>query len=66
MAARPLLYLDFKKTLKLWQQPVGKYYIVEVVLTKCHMSLYGSQTSIISLFQEGIEIMASACKVNTT
>ena len=38
-------FLDFKKNLKLFLQPVGKYYIVATILTNCHTCWYGSQTS---------------------
>jgi hypothetical protein len=37
-------FLDFKKNLKLFLQPVGKYYIVAAILTNCHTCLYGSIT----------------------
>lgn len=38
-------FLDFKKNLKLWLQPVGRYYLIGGLLTNLHTSLYGSQTS---------------------
>ena len=38
-------YLDFKKNLKVFLQPVGKYYLVASILINCHTCLYGSQTS---------------------
>lgn len=38
-------FLDFKKNLKLFLQPVGKYYLVGGLLTNCHTCLYSSQTS---------------------
>ena len=38
-------FLDYKKNLKLYLQPVGKYYIVGAILINCHTCLYGSQTS---------------------
>ena len=40
-------YLDFKKNQKVLLQPVGKYYLVEAILTciNCHTCLYGTQTS---------------------
>ena len=38
-------FLDFKKNLKLFLQPVGKYYLVGTLLTNCHTCLYDSQTS---------------------
>lgn len=37
-------FLDYKKNLKLFLQPVGKYYLVGCILTNCHTCLYGSQT----------------------
>ncbi|CAG2244686.1 unnamed protein product [Mytilus edulis] len=39
-------FLDYKKNLKLYLQPVGKYYKVAVLLTNCHTCLYGSETGI--------------------
>lgn len=36
-------FLDFKKNLKIYKQPVGNYYKVGVILTNCHTCLYGSQ-----------------------
>lgn len=38
-------FLDYKKNLKLYLQPVGKYYAVGALLTNCHTCLYGSQTT---------------------
>ena len=38
-------YLDFKRSLKVLLQPVGKYYLVASILINCHTCLYGSQTS---------------------
>ena len=38
-------FLDFKKNLKVLLQPVGKYYVVGVILANCHTCLYGSTTS---------------------
>ncbi|XP_023221108.1 protein ALP1-like [Centruroides sculpturatus] len=38
-------FLDLKKNLKLFLQPVGKLYIVGALLTNCHTCLYGSATS---------------------
>ncbi|CAM1298097.1 Uncharacterised protein r2_g751 [Pycnogonum litorale] len=38
-------FLDFKKNLKLFLQPVGKYFIVGTILTNCHTCLYGSVTT---------------------
>ena len=37
-------FLDFKKNLKVLLQPIGKYYLVAVILINCHTCLYGSQT----------------------
>ena len=37
--------LVFKKNLKLYLQPFGKYYLVGPFLTNCHMWLYGSLTT---------------------
>ena len=42
---RLFAFLDFKKNLKLYLQPVGKMYIVGVLLTNCHCCLYGNQIS---------------------
>ena len=36
-------FLDYKKNIKLYLQPVGKYYIVGALLTNCHTCLYGSE-----------------------
>lgn len=36
-------FVDFKKNLKIYKQPVAKYYKVCVLLTNCHTCLYGSQ-----------------------
>lgn len=41
-------FLDFKKNLKLFLQPIAKYYVVATILANCHTCLYGSQTT--SLF----------------
>lgn len=38
-------FLDFKKNLKLYLQPIGVYYSVGVILTNIHTCLYSSQTS---------------------
>jgi nuclease HARBI1 len=38
-------FLDFKKNLKLWLQPVGRYYLVGGLLANLHTCFYGSQTS---------------------
>jgi len=38
-------FLDFKKNLKLYLQPVGKYYKVGVILNNCLTCLNGSETS---------------------
>ena len=37
-------FLSFHKNLKVYLQPVAKYWIVAAVLTNCHTCLYGSQT----------------------
>lgn len=38
-------FLDFKKNLKIFKQPVGNYYKVGAILTNCHTCLYGSQVA---------------------
>ena len=38
-------FVDFKKNLKLFLQPVAKYYLVATLLTNCRTCLYGNQTS---------------------
>ena len=38
-------FLDFKKNMKLFLQPVGKMYIVGALLVNCHTCLYGNKTS---------------------
>jgi hypothetical protein len=38
-------FLDYKKNLKLYLQPVAKLYMVGVLLTNCHTCLNGSQTT---------------------
>lgn len=37
-------FLDYKKTHKLYLQPIGKYYKVAALLANCHTCLYGSET----------------------
>ena len=43
--SRIFAFVDFKKNLKLFLQPVGMYYTVATLLSNCHTCLYGSQTS---------------------
>ena len=38
-------FLDFKKNLKLYLSPIGKYFIVGVILTNCHTCMYGSEVT---------------------
>ncbi|KAK7481138.1 hypothetical protein BaRGS_00027571 [Batillaria attramentaria] len=38
-------FVDFRKNLKLFLQPIGKYYILAHLLANCHTCLNGSQTS---------------------
>lgn len=38
-------FLDFRKNLKVFLQPVAAYYITGVLLTNCHTCFYGSLTS---------------------
>lgn len=38
-------FLDFKKNLKFYKQPIGNYYKVGAIFTNCHTCLYGSQAS---------------------
>ena len=38
-------FLDFKKNLKFFLQPLGKLYLMGGILINCHTCLYGSQTS---------------------
>ena len=38
-------FLDYKKNLKLFLQPVAKYYMVANLLANAHTCLYGSQIS---------------------
>lgn len=37
-------YLDFKKNLKLYLQPIASYFKVGALMSNCHSCLYGSQT----------------------
>jgi hypothetical protein len=37
-------FVDFKKNQKVLLQPVGRIYVVAVLMTNCHTCLYGSQT----------------------
>ena len=37
-------FLNFHKNLKVYLQPIAKYYIVGAILTNAHTCLYGSQT----------------------
>jgi hypothetical protein len=38
-------FVDFKKNMKLYLQPVGKYYLVAALLVNCRNCLYGNQIS---------------------
>lgn len=38
-------FVDFRKNLKLFQQPIGKYYILAHLFANFHTCLYGSQTT---------------------
>jgi len=38
-------FLDYRKNLKLYLQPVGKFYLVGCILTNCHTCMNGSQTA---------------------
>ena len=38
-------FLDFRKNLKVLLQPIGKYYVVGVILTNCHTCMYGCNSS---------------------
>ena len=38
-------FLDFKKNQKVYLQPVGRMYVVAVLMTNVHSCYYGSQTS---------------------
>lgn len=40
--AQQFAFVDFRKNLKLFLQPVARYYFVAVLLTNCHTCLYGS------------------------
>ncbi len=42
---RQFAFLDFKKNLKLFLQPVGKYYLIATILTNCRACLYGNEVS---------------------
>ena len=42
---RNFAFLDFRKNLKLYLQPVGKYYAVGALLTNCRACLRGNSTS---------------------
>lgn len=37
-------FMDFKKNQKVLLQPLGRMYMVAVLMTNCHTCLYGSQT----------------------
>ena len=37
-------FMDFKKNQKVFLQPLGRMYIVAVLMTNCHTCFYGSQT----------------------
>lgn len=39
-------FVDFKKNLKLYLQPIGDIFEVAVLLANAHTCLYGSQTSL--------------------
>ena len=39
------MYMDFIKNEKILLQPIGKYYLVDAILTNCHTCLYGSTTT---------------------
>ena len=43
--ARTFAFLDFKKNLKLYLQPIGQYYPVAVILMNCYTCMYGNQVS---------------------
>ena len=47
--------LDFKKNLKILLQPVGRLYVVGVLLTNCHTWLYGSQVRMFDLSPPSLE-----------
>ena len=38
-------FLDYRKTQKLYLQPVGKYYIAATLVTNCQSCLYGNETT---------------------
>ena len=38
-------FLDYKKNLKIYLQPVAKYYLIGALLANCHTCIYGNQTS---------------------
>jgi hypothetical protein len=38
-------FVDFKKNMKLYLQPVGRVYMAAVLMTNIHSCLYGSLTS---------------------
>ena len=42
---RNFAFLDWKKNLKVWLQPVAKYYLVGALFTNCRACLYGNSTS---------------------
>lgn len=45
-------FVDFKKNLKFFLQPIALYYAVACILTNCHTALYGSaQASDLSMMQ---------------
>lgn len=43
--AKTWAFLDFHKNLRLFSSPVGKFYMVGVLINNCHTCLYGSETS---------------------
>lgn len=49
--AQQFAFLDYKKNLKLFLQPVGKLYMVGALLTSCHTCLYGSQSQDVFFIQ---------------
>jgi hypothetical protein len=38
-------FLDFKKNLKLYLQPIGKYYVIGALISNIHSIHYGNQTA---------------------
>ena len=38
-------FVDYSKNLKVFLQPVSKYYLVAALLTNAHTALYGNQIS---------------------